>query len=197
VERDPITTAKEVASLDVLSGGRFLFGVGAGWNREEMENHGTDPGRRFSLMRERIEAMKAIWTEDEAEYHGEHVDFDPIWAWPKPAQKPHPPILVGGNGERVLDRVAKYGDEWMPNVARDDIDNLARRIGELQEKASAAGRGAIPVSGFAAPHDPDTVKRLGEAGFSRLFWYVPPEPRDKVAARIERYAKLASELATA
>jgi probable F420-dependent oxidoreductase len=197
VERDPITTAKEVASLDVLSGGRFLFGVGAGWNREEMENHGTDPGRRFSLMRERIEAMKAIWTEDEAEYHGEHVDFDPIWAWPKPAQKPHPPILVGGNGERVLDRVAKYGDEWMPNVARDDIDNLARRIGELQEKASAAGRAAIPVSGFAAPHDPDTVKRLGEAGFSRLFWYVPPEPRDKVAARIERYAKLASELATA
>ena len=197
VERDPIVTAKEVASIDVLSGGRFLFGIGAGWNREEMENHGTDPHRRFSLMRERVEAMKAIWADDEAEYHGEHVDFDPIWAWPKPAQKPHPPILVGGNGERVIDRVVNYGDEWMPNIARDDIDNLTRRIAELQEKASAAGRGEIPVSGFAAPHDPDTVKRLEEAGFSRLFWYVPPEPHDEAAARIERYAERVSELATA
>src|SRR3954464_11047749 len=129
VERDPITTAKEVASIDQLSGGRFLFGIGAGWNREEMATPGTDASRRFGLMRERVEAMKAIWTQDEAEYHGEHVDFDPIWAWPKPAQKPHPPILVGGKGERVIDRVVRYGDEWMPNIARDDIDNLARRIG--------------------------------------------------------------------
>ena len=117
IERDPIITAKEVASLDRLSGGRFLFGVGAGWNIEEMENHGTDPRRRFSLMRERIEAMKAIWTQDEASYHGEQVDFDPIWCWPKPIQEPHPPVLVGGNGERVLDRVVAFGDEWMPNRA--------------------------------------------------------------------------------
>src|SRR5437016_11340399 len=115
IERDPIITAKEVASLDHLSEGRFLFGVGAGWNREEMENHGTDPHRRFSLMRERIEAMKAIWTEDEAEYHGQHVSFDPIWSWPKPVQEPHPPVLVGGNGKKVLDRVVACGDEWMPD----------------------------------------------------------------------------------
>jgi probable F420-dependent oxidoreductase len=197
VERDPIVTAKEVASVDHLSDGRFLFGVGAGWNREEMENHGTDPKRRFSLMRERIEAMKAIWTEDEAEYHGEFVDFDPIWSWPKPVQDPHPPILVGGNGRKVLDRVLAYGDEWMPNIARDDVDNLARRIEELQERARDAGRAAIPVSGFAAPHDAGAVERLREIGFHRLFWYVPPEPRDKVAPRVERYAGLVRELQAA
>src|SRR5215210_2976375 len=113
VERDPIITAKEVASLDRLSGGRFLFGVGAGWNREEMENHGTDPDRRFGLMRERVEAMKAIWTSDEASYHGRHVNFDRIWADPKPVQKPHPPVLVGGNADKTLDRVVSYGDEWL------------------------------------------------------------------------------------
>ena len=98
IERDPILTAKQVASLDLLSGGRFAFGVGAGWNREEMRNHGTDPATRFGADARAVEAMKAIWTEDEAEYHGEHVDFDPIWSWPKPVQKPHPPILVGGTG---------------------------------------------------------------------------------------------------
>jgi probable F420-dependent oxidoreductase len=197
VERDPIVTAKAVASLDRLSGGRFLFGVGAGWNREEMENHGTEPRRRFSLMRERIEAMKAIWTEDEAEYHGEHVDFDPIWSWPKPAQEPHPPILVGGNGEKVLDRVVAYGDEWMPNVGREGIDSLAQRIAELQEKARAAGRDAIPVSGFGAPRDPETVERLREIGFHRLLWYVPPEPREEVEPRVERYAERVRQLQAA
>jgi probable F420-dependent oxidoreductase len=194
VERDPITTAKEVASVDHLSGGRFLFGVGAGWNREEMENHGTDPHRRFSLMRERIEAMKAIWTNDEAEYHGEHVDFDPIWSWPKPVQDPHPPILVGGNGAKVIDRVVAYGDEWMPNVGRSGIDELAGRIRELQEKASAAGRDAIPVSGFGAPRDPESVERLREIGFKRLFWYVPPEPPEQAIPRVERYAERMREL---
>jgi probable F420-dependent oxidoreductase len=197
VERDPIVTAKEVASIDHLSGGRFLFGVGAGWNREEMEDHGTDPKRRFSLMRERIEAMKAIWAEDEAEYHGEFVDFDPIWSWPKPVQDPHPPILVGGNGEKVLDRVVAYGDEWMPNVGREGIESLEARIAELQEKASAAGRDEIPVSGFGAPRDPETVERLREIGFHRLFWYVPPEPRDEVVPRVERYAKRVRELQAA
>ena len=194
IERDPIITAKEVASLDQLSGGRFLFGVGAGWNREEMEDHGTDPKRRFSVLRERVEAMKAIWTQDEAEYHGEHVDFDPTWQWPKPVQDPHPPVLVGGNGEKAIDRVVAFGDEWMPNVGRSGIDELERRIAELQEKARAAGRDEIPVSGFAAPRDPDTVEKLAEIGFSRLFWYVPPEPRDEVAKRLERYAERVREL---
>jgi probable F420-dependent oxidoreductase len=194
VERDPIVTAQEVASLDHLSDGRFLFGVGAGWNREEMENHGTDPKRRFSLMRERIEAMKAIWTEDEAEYHGEHVDFDPIWSWPKPVQQPHPPVLVGGNGKKVIDRVLAFGDEWMPNVGRSGLDDLAQRIEELQDRARAAGRGEVPVSGFAAPRDPETVERLQEVGFSRLFWYLPSEPREETAKRVERYAGRVREL---
>ena len=134
IERDPIVTAKEVATLDHVSAGRFLFGVGAGWNREEMENHGTDPETRFRRMRESVEAMKAIWTEDEAEYHGRIVDFDPIWSWPKPVQKPHPPVLVGGLGEKVLDRVVAYGDEWIPNRI-ESVEALKRRIDELRERA--------------------------------------------------------------
>jgi probable F420-dependent oxidoreductase len=182
VERDPITTAKEVASLDHVSGGRFLFGVGAGWNEEEMENHGTDPRRRFGLMRERIEAMKAIWTEDEARYHGRYVDFDPIWSWPKPVQKPHPPILVGGNGSKVLDRVLAFGDEWMPNRISDE-ETFFARIAELQERAGAAGRNSIPVTFSGASPEPDAVERLARAGIYRCVFYVPPVP----AREIERH----------
>ena len=144
IERDPIITAKEVASLDQLSGGRFLFGVGAGWNVEEMRNHGTDAGRRFGIMRERIEAMKTIWAEDEATYHGEHVDFDRIWSWPKPVQRPHPPILVGGNGPHVLDRVLAFGDEWMPNRLPDD--QIIPRFQELRRRARR-GRALDPDHG--------------------------------------------------
>jgi probable F420-dependent oxidoreductase len=170
IERDPIITAKEVASLDRLSEGRFLFGVGAGWNLEEMENHGTDPRRRFSLMRERIEAMKAIWTEDEASHHGELVDFDPIWSWPKPVQKPHPPVLVGGNGARVLERVVAFGDEWMPNRA----SGLRERIRELTRLAAEAGRDPIPVTLSGARPDPDLVERGEEAGVHRCTFYIEP-----------------------
>src|SRR6185436_11317492 len=115
VERDPITTAKEVASLDQLSGGRLLFGVGAGWNLEEMENHGTDSSRRFGVLRERVEAMKQIWSSDEASYHGRYVDFERVWSWPKPAQKPQTTVIVGGNGKTVYDRVLAFGDGWLPN----------------------------------------------------------------------------------
>jgi len=186
IERDPITTAKEVASLDQLSGGRFLFGVGAGWNREEMENHGTDPRRRFSLMRERIEAMKAIWTEDEAEYHGEHVGFDPIWSWPKPRQLPHPPILVGGNGPKVLDRVLAFGDEWMPNR----LDGFADRVKELQQRANDAGREEIPVTFSGAKPDAETVEQVRAAGAHRITFYVKPEDAGEVERRLDRYAAL-------
>jgi probable F420-dependent oxidoreductase len=171
VERDPITTAKEVATLDHVSGGRFLFGVGAGWNREEMRNHGTDPRRRFSIMRERIEAMKAIWTEDEAEYHGEFVHFDPIWCWPKPVQQPHPPVLVGGNGPRVLDRVLRYGDEWFPNRLPDGVEGLKARIDELRERA---GR-HVPVSFFGMKPEARAVERLAWAGVDRVVYYVPSD----------------------
>ena len=132
IERDPITTAKEVASVDYLSGGRFEFGVGAGWNREEMANHGTDPRQRMAILAERVEAMKAIWTEDEASYAGEHVSFERIWSWPKPAQRPHPPVLIGGNGPGVLDRVLAFGDAWFPNHARNGILD---RAAELRQRA--------------------------------------------------------------
>src|SRR5438046_86881 len=131
VERDPIITAKEVASLDQLSGGRFEFGVGAGWNREEMRNHGPDPRVRMAVLRERIEAMQAIWAQEEASYHGKYVDFERIWSFPKPAQHPHPPILVGGMGPGVLDRVLAFGDAWFPNYA----DGVIERIAELRARA--------------------------------------------------------------
>jgi probable F420-dependent oxidoreductase len=189
IERDPITTAKEVASLDRLSGGRFLFGVGAGWNAEEMENHGTDPSTRFRLMRERIEAMKAIWTQDEAEYHGRHVDFDPIWSWPKPLQQPHPPVIVGGNGRRVLDRVLAFGDEWMPNRIGDD-DELAARIAELQRRAEDAGREAIPVTLFGAPRKPERLERLERAGITRFLFILPPAEAGEVERKLDEYAQV-------
>ncbi|MEA2478933.1 MAG: hypothetical protein QOJ07_855 [Thermoleophilaceae bacterium] len=189
VERDPITTAKEVASLDALSGGRFLFGVGAGWNREEMQNHGTDPDRRFGLLRERVEAMKAIWTEDEASYHGRQVDFDRIWSWPKPAQKPHPPILVGGNGPKVIDRVVRWGDEWLPNRIGADADMIAR-FDELQERASAAGRGPIPVTLYGTPRDPERIARLAEAGVHRFVFWLPSADREQIEPLLDERAAL-------
>ena len=162
-ERDPITLAKEVASVDHLSGGRVLFGVGGGWNYEEMENHGTKPSLRWKIMRERILAMKRIRADEAgldsaAEYHGQYVDFDPIWSWPKPVQKPHPPILVGGDGPRTLERVVEYGDEWMPIPGRGG--DLATRIAELQSLAKAAGRGPMPVSLFGVPPSAEIVERL-------------------------------------
>src|SRR5436190_1198226 len=192
IERDPITTAKEVASLDQLSGGRFLFGVGAGWNREEMENHGTDPGRRFGLMRERIEAMKAIWTEDEASYHGGYVDFDRIWSWPKPAQRPHPPIIVGGNGKRVLERVVAYGDEVMPNrIAA--VDQLRARIDELERMAADAGREKPKVGLYAAPADASEMESYAAIGVARYVLFVPPLPRPEAEERLDHLASAVEE----
>ncbi|HEX8067962.1 MAG TPA: LLM class F420-dependent oxidoreductase [Thermoleophilaceae bacterium] len=193
VERDPIVTAKEVASLDRLSHGRLLFGVGAGWNLEEMESHGTDPHTRFSLMKERIEAMKAIWTSDEAEYHGRHVSFDKLWAWPKPQQRPHPPILVGGNGPKVLDRVLAYGDGWMPNMGAEPPDQLIARIEELRERAAEAGRDEIPVTLYAARASVEALEPFAAAGVQRAVLYVPSKPRDEVEARIEYLAELELE----
>jgi probable F420-dependent oxidoreductase len=185
IERDPIITAKEVASVDVLSGGRFLFGVGAGWNVEEMRNHGTDASRRFGVMRERLEAMKAIWTEDEASYSGKYVSFERIWCWPKPAQKPHPPVLVGGNGARVLDRVLAFGDEWMPNRMSDE--DLAARIAELGVRASEVGRSRIPVTVVGAPPDPGRIEAIARAGADRVVFWLPQESPDAVEEGLGRY----------
>ncbi len=184
IERDPIITAKEVASLDRLSGGRFLFGVGAGWNLEEMENHGTDPHRRFSLMRERVEAMKAIWTQDEVEYHGEHVDFDPIWSWPKPVQQPYPPVLVGGNGPKVLERVVAFGDEWMPNR----VTGLTDRVAELNRLAAEAGRDPIPVTLSGARPDPELIERGEQVGVHRCSFYIDPADAGETERQLDELA---------
>jgi probable F420-dependent oxidoreductase len=192
IERDPIVTAKEVATIDQISGGRFLFGVGAGWNREEMEDHGTDYRTRFTRMRESVEAMKAIWTEDEAEYHGKIVDFDPIWCWPKPVQKPHPPVLVGGVGEKVLDRVIAYGDEWIPNRVKSPED-LAPRIAELQRRAEQAGRDPIPVTVFGAKPEVRLLERLRDAGVTRSLPYLPAGTPDEVERALDQLAGVAAE----
>ncbi len=183
-QHDPIALAKQIATLDLLSNGRFLFGVGAGWNREEMRNHGTDPRTRFSLLRERVEAMKAIWTEDEAEYHGKHVDFDPIWSWPKPVQRPHPPIVVGGNAPKVLERVVRFGDGWMPNRVG-DVDDLRQRVDELQRLASEAGRERIPVTLYGGSKDPEVVKRYPDAGVDRCVFWLPSATGDELERKLE------------
>jgi probable F420-dependent oxidoreductase len=187
IEHDPIILAKQVASLDRLSDGRFLFGVGAGWNREEMRNHGTDPSRRFTILRERVEAMKEIWTNDEAEYHGEFVDFDPIWCWPKPVQQPHPPVIVGGSGEKVIDRVLAYGDGWIPNRI-ESVEQLGERIARLRERA---GR-HVKVSFFGAKPERETVERFAAVGVDRCVFYVSPDvDRGEAERQLDGFTALA------
>lgn len=177
VERDPITTAKEVASLDVVSGGRFEFGVGAGWNREEMANHGTDARTRMALLRERVEAMQAIWSQEEASYSGEHVAFERIWSWPKPVQDPWPKVHVGGNGPTVEERVLAFGDGWMPNAFGPDDEHLIARMDALRARAERPLTFAVN----AASTKPARLARLAEAGVERALFYLPQtrelEPR--------------------
>ena len=179
IERDPIVTAKEVASLDLLSGGRMEFGVGAGWNREEMRNHGTDPRVRMAVLAERVEAIKAIWTQSEASFSGEHVSFDRIWSWPKPVQDPHPRVWVGGNGATVEDRVLAFGDGWMPNVV--DDDELIGRIGALRSRAGFE----VPVSINASPRRPERLARYAEAGVERAIFYLPSAGREEIEQRMD------------
>ena len=184
VQRDPIHTAKEVASVDLVSNGRFIFGIGAGWNREEMADHGTDFSPRWKLLRERVEAVKAIWTQDEAEYHGEMVDFGPMLSWPKPVQKPHPPVLLGGSGPKILERVVRYADGWMPN--RPDA---VERIPELHEMARAAGRGHIPVTFYPKPTASE-IERMAKVGVERCIYWVPPDGRDLALSKLEELARM-------
>jgi probable F420-dependent oxidoreductase len=187
IERDPITLAKEVASVDHLSNGRVLFGIGGGWNIEEMENHGTRGAVRWKVLRERILAMKEIWTKDDAEFHGEYVDFDPIWAWPKPVQKPHPPILIGGDGPRTPKRVVEFGDEWMPILMRSS--DRSAKIDDLQRMAKDAGRGPIGVSAFGVPPRREIVEQLENEGVTRAIFGLPPADADTVLPLLKRAAE--------
>jgi len=190
VERDPITTAKEVATLDLLSNGRFLFGVGGGWNREEMENHGTDPATRFAVLRERVLAMKEIWTRDEAEFHGPHVDFDPLWQWPKPVQRPHPPVLVAGNGPGTLERVLEYGDGWIPIPGRGAVP-LGEGTALLRRRATEQGRPPIPVTVFGARPEPDVLAHYAEAAVDRVLFRLPSVSATEALKLLDTYANIA------
>jgi probable F420-dependent oxidoreductase len=190
IEHDPIMTAKSVATLDLLSNGRFLFGIGGGWNAEEMENHGTAFKTRFRLLRERVLAMQAIWTRDAAEFHGEFVNFDPIWSWPKPVQKPHPPILLGGESSHTLQRVVDFCDGWFPRGRA--AEAILPGLADLKARAARAGRDmkTISVSVFGAKADEATLATYAGAGITRAILRLPSEPREVILPLLDRYAKL-------
>ena len=190
IEHDPIVTAKSVATLDLLSNGRFLFGIGGGWNAEEMENHGTAFKTRFRLLRERVVAMQAIWTRDAAEFHGEFVNFDPIWSWPKPVQKPHPPILLGGESSHTLQRVVDFCDGWFPRGRA--AEAILPGLADLKARAARAGRDmkTISVSVFGAKADEATLATYAGAGITRAILRLPSEPREVILPLLDRYAKL-------
>ncbi|MFE9627723.1 LLM class F420-dependent oxidoreductase [Streptomyces sp. NPDC006527] len=184
-QRDPITTAKEVASLDLVSDGRVIFGVGVGWNREEMMNHGADPATRGRLTDERLLAMRELWTAEKAEFHGEFVDFDPVYAWPKPVQRPHPPIYVGG-GEGAFRRVAEIGDAWLAtNVSPEQLGPQIERL------RTRAGRD-VPVTVYAVPDDPGLVEGYIRLGVERVLFNLPTVPEAETVSHLDRLAGVAS-----
>jgi probable F420-dependent oxidoreductase len=192
IEHDPIVLAKAVATVDRISNGRMLFGIGGGWNREEMANHGTAWRSRWRLLRERVLAMKEIWTQQEAEYHGDFVNFDKIWCDPKPVQKPHPPIIMGGDGPTTFDRIVEYGDGWMP-IVRPHTNPVAR-IPELHARLREADRTpeSAPVSIFFAPPDREKLDALETAGVSRAIFGLPSAPRDAILRRLDAIGKTIS-----
>jgi probable F420-dependent oxidoreductase len=196
-QRDPIQTAKAVASIDQLSGGRFLFGVGNGWNQDEMENHGTNFENRHKLVRERIEAMKVIWTKSKAEYHGEMVNFDPMMTWPKPVQKPHPPILVGGAFPYGARRAVRYGDGWMPLRRRKGYSEVRDLIPKFQAMAKEANRdlASLPVSIWESKEDEGELRRDQDAGVVRVIVSLDSAKSDVILPQLDRWAKLAAKVA--
>jgi probable F420-dependent oxidoreductase len=192
IERDPITLAKEVASLDMISGGRLLFGIGAGWNVEEMENHGAQSKRKWKTVREKILAMREIWTKEAAEFHGEFINFDPIWSYPKPVQPGGPPILMGSQSKRVFERAADYCDGWLPiSFPRYDF---AANVKKLREAEKAADRTKpLSLSLFGAPTKDDDIHKLTDLGFERLIFPLPPAPRDTVLPLLDKYASIVAK----
>ena len=183
IERDTITMAKTLATLDLLSNGRAILGVGGGWNREEAEHHGVEWSQRFQKLEEQITAIKSIWANDEASFHGEHVRFDPIWSWPKPIQRPRPPILLGGETDHTLRRVIKYCDGWLPRARDPEI--IVRGIARLNELAEEAGRDteSISVNVFAPRPDAELIDRFKSMGVARIVLWLPPEDSDAVSQR--------------
>lgn len=194
IQRDPIHTAKEVASLDRLSGGRFLFGIGGGWNREEMADHGTNPKTRMRRLGEQVKAMKALWTQEEASYDGEFVRFETSWAWPKPVSSPHPPVIVGGMGPTVEDRILEFGDEWLPQrVGPDNLEEFIERAEKLQQRAADAGRGRIPMSLFGAETSQAALDGYHRAGLDRAIYGVSSADRDTVLKELDDLAPLVQQ----
>jgi probable F420-dependent oxidoreductase len=183
IQRDPITTAKEAASIDLISGGRFVFGVGAGWNIEEMRNHGTDPKTRGALLDERIEAIKALWTADPAEYHGKYVDFDPSYSRPKPVRQPHPPIFIGGDSDATVKRVIRHDAGWISNPLT--VDALSKRIGQMRDGAGHD----VPLAMFGTPLDPDYWYSAEDLGFGQLALLLPTQGLDGSLRLLDKYAE--------
>jgi probable F420-dependent oxidoreductase len=181
-QRDPIQTAKLVASIDQVSGGRFLFGIGNGWNQDEMEDHGTVYATRHKLARERVEAMKAIWTQTKPEYHGEFVNFDPMMAWPKPVQKPHPPVIVGGAFPYSARRAIRYGDGWIPQASRGSYTEIGDMIPEFRKMAAAAGRDpkSIEITVWFPKREAELMKRYQDLGVKRVVFNLESEKADTI-----------------
>jgi probable F420-dependent oxidoreductase len=195
MERDPITMAKEVASVDQLSNGRILFGIGGGWNQEEMENHGTPFKKRWKVLRENVEAMRAIWSQEAAAYHGEFVNFDPIWSYPKPLQKPHPPILLGSNTPQGLGRVVQYCDGWLPNARY--FQQLPDMVKDLRSRAAQAGRRQedLPISLLGLQNNEAMLQKCRELGIDRGIFFVPSAGKDTVLPLLDQYAMLIPKVA--
>jgi probable F420-dependent oxidoreductase len=189
IERDTITMAKEVASLDRLSGGRFLFGIGGGWNAEEMAHHGTAYKTRFKKMGEQVHAMKEIWTKEVAEFHGDHVNFEPIWCWPKPLQQPHPPVLLGGESSYTLQRVVDYGEGWFPRSRNPEL--VTKGMAELKDRAAKAGRDmqTISVSVFGVSGNQKLLDTYRDIGVTRVILRLPSEGHDTILPLLDEYAK--------
>ncbi|RSM75019.1 LLM class F420-dependent oxidoreductase [Amycolatopsis sp. WAC 01375] len=184
IQRDVLYTAKEIASLDLLSNGRVIFGVGAGWNIEEMRNHGVEPRTRGALLTEQLQALKEIWTRDEAEFHGKHIDFDPVYSWPKPVRKPHPPIYVAGQGPAGLKRLAEHADGWLPHSVTPP-EELRRGRSWLADQ----GREDVRISVFGAPADPGLLRRLAAAGADEVSLTLPTLPEAETLERLDELAK--------